>query len=343
MPLRTLNARLAASVKRSPVAVSIASAVVALTVAAVVNGYLANKAERDNPPIGRFIEVDGVRLHYVDRGSGDPVVLLHGNGSMIQDFESSGLIEMAARKYRVIAFDRPGFGHSARPRGTIWTPEKQADLIHRALTQISISRATVLGHSWGASVAVALALKYPLFVAGVVLASGYYYPTVRGDVLLLSGPAVPVVGDILSHTVAPLVSRLLWPILIGKIFAPAPVPGKFREFPKEMAVRPSQIRASAAETALLIPSAFALGGKYASLRMPVVIIAGEQDRLIDIEEQSARLHQNVRQSKFRPVTNTGHMVHQTATARVMAAIDEAVEPASTTSQTKGSVTQLAHQ
>src|SRR4051794_1696772 len=47
------------------------------------------------------------------------LVLLHGNGSMIQDFESSGLLAMAAKKYRVIAFDRPGFGHSERPRATI--------------------------------------------------------------------------------------------------------------------------------------------------------------------------------------------------------------------------------
>jgi pimeloyl-ACP methyl ester carboxylesterase len=110
-----------------------------------------------------------------------------------------------------------------------------------------------------------------------------------------------------------------------------------------MAVRPSQIRASAAETALLIPSAFGLRGQYASLKMPVVIIAGEQDRLIDIEEQSARLHRDLRQSKFRPLTNTGHMVHQTATARVMAAIDEAAEPSSMTSLMKGSLTQLEHQ
>ena len=86
-----------------------------LAVSALVNRYLAAKAERDNPPAGHFLEVDGVRLHYVERGQGEALVLLHGNGSMIQDFESSGLIEMAAQKYRVIVFDRPGYGHSDRP------------------------------------------------------------------------------------------------------------------------------------------------------------------------------------------------------------------------------------
>ena len=72
----------------------------------------------------------------------------------------------------------------------------------------------------------------------------------------------------------------------------------------------------------MIPCAFALSGEYKSLKMPVVIIAGEQDRIVDIDRQSARLHGEVKQSKFLRVAGTGHMVHQTATARVMAAIDE---------------------
>ena len=302
---------------------AIGVAVAALAVTALLNRSLAKKAERDNPPMGRFIDVDGVRLHYIDRGSGEPVVLLHGNGSMIQDFESSGLIEMVAKKYRVIVFDRPGFGHSTRPRSTIWSAEAQADLIHSALMQMGITRAKVFGHSWGTTVALAFALKYPTAVAGLVLASGYYYPTARADVPLLSGPAVPVIGDVISHTVAPIISRLLWPLLMRKMFGPLNVPDKFKGFPKEMAVRPSQIRASAAETALMIPTAFALRGEYETLKMPVVIVAGEQDRVVDIDQQSARLHKDIKQSKFRRVANTGHMVHQSETALVMMAIDEA--------------------
>jgi hypothetical protein len=110
-------------------ALPITAGIVMAGVAAVVlNRWLTKKAEQRNPPLGRFITAKGVRLHYVERGTGTPLVLLHGNGSMIEDFQSSGLIDLAARKYRVIAFDRPGFGHSERPRSTIWTPEAQADL-----------------------------------------------------------------------------------------------------------------------------------------------------------------------------------------------------------------------
>jgi pimeloyl-ACP methyl ester carboxylesterase len=294
--------------------------VAALAAAAIANRYLAKKAERQNPPTGRFLDVNGIRLHYVERGTGPPLVLLHGNGSMIQDFQSSGVVDLAANKYRVIVFDRPGFGHSDRPRNAVWTPQAQADLINAALLKMGISRAIVLGHSWGALVAVALAAKYPSTVRSLVLASGYYYPAARADVLLLSSPSLPVVDDILSHTVSPLVSRLMWPLIMRKLFGPNPVPKKFEGFPEEMAVRPSQIRASAAETALLIPSAAALRSAYATLKMPVAIVAGAADRVIEIE-QSAKLHRAISHSTMRYIRGNGHMIHQTATAEIMSAID----------------------
>jgi pimeloyl-ACP methyl ester carboxylesterase len=204
--------------KDHPVATSI---VVALVASAILNRVLAKMAERRNPPIGRFIVVDGVRLHYVERGKGRPLVFLHGNGSMIQDFDSSGLLDAAAKTYRVIAFDRPGFGYSDRPRNTIWTPEAQANLIHSAFSKLGVSQPLVLGHSWGTLVAIALALKYPRDIRGLILASGYYYPTARVDVLVLSPPALPLIGDVLSHTISPILGRLMWPLLLRKIFGPS--------------------------------------------------------------------------------------------------------------------------
>jgi len=89
-----------------------------------------------------------------------------------------------------------------------------------------------------------------------------------------------------------------------------------------MALRPSQIRASAAEAALMIPDAFHFRNRYTDLKMPVAIIAGEEDRLIDIDRQSARLHSDVSQSRLHRIPGTGHMIHQTATGQVMSAINE---------------------
>jgi pimeloyl-ACP methyl ester carboxylesterase len=73
----------------------------------------------------------------------------------------------------------------------------------------------------------------------------------------------------------------------------------------------------------MIPNALAASGEYGNLKMPVIIIAGVDDRLIDTDQQSGRLHQEVRHSKMHRVPGNGHMVHQTATPAVMSAINEA--------------------
>ena len=301
-------------------ALALVGTAAALTAAAVLNHRNARRAERDNPPLGEFVQVDGVRLHYLERGTGSPLVLLHGNGSMIQDFLSSGLVDEAARRHRVIVFDRPGYGYSERPRGRLWTPDAQADVLAAALRGLGVEQAVVLGHSWAGAVALAMAHRHPDLVRALVLEAGYYYPSPRVDVVALSMPAVPVVGDAMRHTVTPLLGRLIWPGLMRKIFGPDPMPRKFRAFPRAMALRPSQLRASAEETAFMVPCAARAQGRYGALRLPVAIIAGAGDRIVAPDDQSARLHREIAGSSFVCVPDTGHMVHQTATQAVLDAI-----------------------
>jgi hypothetical protein len=88
------------SIARKALSLAAGVAVGAAT-AALLNRCLARRAERCNPPIGKFITVQGIRLHYMERGTGRPLVLLHGNGSMIEDFQSSGLIDVAAKAREV--------------------------------------------------------------------------------------------------------------------------------------------------------------------------------------------------------------------------------------------------
>jgi pimeloyl-ACP methyl ester carboxylesterase len=288
---------------------------------ALLNRSRAKRAERDNPPLGSFITVDGVKLHYLEQGQGTPLVLLHGNGSMIEDWIVSGLFDRLSETHRVIAFDRPGFGHSERPRSRIWTPVAQAALIAEALQQLEIKGAKVVGHSFGTLIAVAMALNHPELVSELALLGGYFYPSVRGDVVFASPPAIPVVGDVMRYTVSPLLGAAMTPKVNEKIFHPAPVPEKWvEEFPMEMSLRPSQIRAGAAEAALMVPAAAALAGRLQELKLPVTIIAGTGDELVDMEDQSQRLSEALPQSRFVPVSGAGHMVHHTAPDAVIDAI-----------------------
>ena len=290
--------------------------------AAIFNAVAAKRAEAANPPVGQFVEVDGVRLHYVDRGEGPPVVLLHGNGVTLQDFEASDVLGLAAASRRIIAFDRPGFGYSERPRTTAWTPAAQADLLARALAQLGVGPAIIVGHSWGTLVALAMALNAPDAVSGLVLLSGYYYGTARPDVLPMSVPGLPLLGDVIAHTTAPLTGLLTGPIGVKASFSPAPVPDAVAALPVALSLRPSQIRATAADTAMMVPGAMSLSGRYGELDLPVVILAGEGDHIVHLERHAERLVSQIKGAELRTFADQGHMLHYAVPEQVIAAIDD---------------------
>lgn len=288
---------------------------------ALASAALAAKAEQDNPPIGKFIVVDGVKLHYVELGQGEPIVFLHGNGSMIQDFAASGLLELAAKSYRVFAFDRPGFGHSERPDDRTWTAEAQAKLFHQAFIQLSIGKPIVVGHSWGTLVALELAVAFPQDVARLILLSGYYYPSLRADTALALPGAAPLLGRTIQHTVGPLIGWLSANSAIKKMFKPLAVAPPFAAaYSKAMALRPSQLEAVAAETAMMPAMAAALAEHYEKLSMPVSIFAGELDDIVDTQSQSGRLHSALSESRLHIESGVGHMVHHAIPHKIMSAL-----------------------
>ncbi len=302
-----------------------------ITLAAAAGGFAlatwqaARGAERARAAPGRFIEVDGVRLHILDRGGavadGPPVVLLHGNGSMVEDFDSSGLIDLLARHRRVVAIDRPGFGRSDRPRDRDWTPEAQAALVATAIDRLGLVRPIVLGHSFGAMVAMALALDHASKVGGLVLAGGYYFPSLRADAVLFSPPAIPVVGDVIRYTYGPPLGRAMAKPMIRRMFAPLPVPRRFkREFPLPLTVRPWQIRAVAEDSAAMVPAARRLSQRIGQLHLPVAILAGEEDRIVSPKRQAQRLHAMIPGSRLVLLPGAGHMIHHASPAVVEEAV-----------------------
>jgi pimeloyl-ACP methyl ester carboxylesterase len=296
--------------------------VAALSALAAINASAARAAERSHPPTGRFIEVDGVRLHYTDRGKGSPVVLFHGNAVTGSDWDTSGVADLLLHDHRVIIFDRPGFGFSDRPRGQLWTAAQQADLLHKALQRLDVERPVIVGHSWGTLVALALASRYEADTAGLVLVSGYYFWTLRPDVLLVAPGAIPVLGALLRYTVSPLLGWLQMPALQWAMFSPNRVPDRFRaEYSPAMALRPSQIRATSVDGVLMIQGALALRDEYKNLTLPVVIIAGDGDKVV-FKRRSERLAMAIKGSELQIVKGAGHMAHHMAPRQVAQAVED---------------------
>jgi len=263
-----------------------------------------------NPPLGEFLDINNVRLHFIIVGDPEapPLVMFHGNGTLLQDLTISGLVDEAASKFRVICFDRPGFGHSSRPRSVIWSPERQAELFCAALTRLGIERPLVFGHSWGTLVALAMARNGER-VKGLVLVSGYYFPAWRFDVWFASIAAIPLIGDVLRYTVSPISSWLGLPLFAKKTFAPKSVPDVVKkEYPRLMLIRPSQLRAVAEDSAFLLPSAATLTMSYRRLKCPTAIIAGRDDEIVR-SEQAVRLQMAMPHAAVAIVPEAGHMVH----------------------------------
>ena len=310
------------TVKIPSPAMWVAGGAVALAGAALFNNFAARSAEVEHPPIGTLIDVDGVQVHYTDTGGdGDAIVLLHGNGSLVQDFACSGLIERLSATHRVIAFDRPGYGYTARPDDREWTAEAQATLIAAAARELGVERPVVVGHSWGTLAALAWALQAPGEVEALVLLSGYYYPTLRPDAISLNIADVPLLGQIFTSAVAPLQARITGPLGLKLIFSPAEVPQRFMDdMPFGLMVRPLQVRASAEDGAQMPANAKRLAERYSELDLPIVAMWGDSDKLVMQDDQSVRLIAELPTASGTVTTGVGHMIHHSDPTGVAAAI-----------------------
>ena len=133
------------------------------------SGTGPDAAARDvhsGPAEPRFATIRGLQIRYLARGSGTPLLLLHGWGSSLETFHD--MAADLARQFRVVAFDFPGHGESDPPPGT-WRVDDFMELTRSVMADLGIERAAVLGHSFGGRVAIKLAAEHPEAVERLVL------------------------------------------------------------------------------------------------------------------------------------------------------------------------------
>jgi len=259
-----------------------------------------------------FVTVEGLKLHYISQGTGRPVVFLHGGVLTCNDFKD--VISFAAKQgFRAIAFDRPGYGSSERPKNEKVTPFVQARLLHGALRTLGIEKPIIAGHSWSGIMILAYALMYPNEVSGVVTIAGAMYkegyPAEHGD-LLSKLVTMPVIGDLLVKVLlkSPIATALA-NNMVTQTFAPESVPEGYREATLAYWLRPEQFRANREDVLAFPPAAFEASKRYKDIRCPVVILVGEEDPF-GTKEQALRLKRDLPHAQLRIIPNVAHMIPQ---------------------------------
>src|SRR3954453_19917561 len=138
----------------------------------------------------RFAEIDGARVHYVDEGSGPPLLLLHGNPTW--SFLYRDVIAGLRDRFRCIAVDYPGFGVSQAPPGYRYTPAEHAGVLEQLVLQFDLSGVTMMVQDWGGPIGFAVATRHPGRFAAFVVGNTWAWP--KSDVgtqvfsRLLGGP-----------------------------------------------------------------------------------------------------------------------------------------------------------
>ena len=232
------------------------------------------------------------------------------------------VLDKLSRSFHVIAFDRPGHGCSERHDSSGSTVEVQATLIRDALRELSIQKPILVGHSWGGSVVLAAALAYEEELSGIVLLAPAAYPSVRIEWWSLL-PHVPVLGQFVVHALTPLIGRAFVKTSLKEAYHPQDVQQDYAEQSAEMWTRPQRVRACAYDERSLRSSLKSLSPRYSDITLPVVIVTGSGDLLLEPHKHAFQLHKTIKGSELVVLQRTGHQLPQTRPDSVIDAIEAA--------------------
>ena len=287
--------------------------VVAIVVGLVVfTAATARRVEKALPPRGKFLELDGARIHYLDVGAGSAIVLVHGLGGQVGNF-AYGLMERLAREFRVVALDRPGSGYSTRASDDLARMSAQSALVAQFIRKLGLERPLLVGHSLGGAIALGVALDHADAVSGLALVAPLtqvpeQVPAPFRPLKIKS----PLLRRLIAWTVATPMGIRRGASVIAAIFHPEKVPpdfairggGLLSLRPKNFYNVSTDLMAGNADLARMVK-------RYATMQVPVAILYGTSDAVLD-----HRIHGEVAKTQIPnlrlELVEGGHMLPVTA-------------------------------
>ncbi|MBB3021436.1 pimeloyl-ACP methyl ester carboxylesterase [Microvirga lupini] len=283
--------------------------------------------ERRFPPTGRFIEVEGCRIHYRDEGPKETpprgtIVILHGASSNLVE-SMLGMGAALARRYRVIAIDRPGHGWSERKPGLAEAdPARQAALMAGALRQLAVSNAVIVGHSWSGSIVPRLALDHADVTGAIVVLSGITTPWPGGTIGWYRRLIDSWAGWLWFRTLAVPILLVLRPWMKKKTFWPQrPPKGIVTKGFIPLAFRPRAYEVNMQDFAVMYDGVLKQSGRYKDIRLPTLVIAGDADEIVWTDLHSRCFAREVPDAELILMPGIGHMPQYADQETVLSAIE----------------------
>jgi pimeloyl-ACP methyl ester carboxylesterase len=278
----------------------------------IFTAITARRVENALPPRGKFIEIAGARIHYLDKGAGLPIVILHGLGGQMGNFTYS-LLDRLTGEFRVILMDRPGSGYSRRAAGATGRITEQAAIVAEFIRTLGLRRPLLVGHSLGGAISLGVALDHPEAVKGLALIAPLTHVPKH-----VPAPfrALDIKSNFLRWLVAWTVATpigIRWgKAILDAIFDPDPAPA---DFPTRggglLGLRPRSFYNTSSDMRAVSLELGKLVERYPSLQVPVRILYGTSDQVL-----SPQIHGEAMKSESSLVSLElvagGHMLPVTA-------------------------------
>jgi len=285
--------------------------ILVITGFALFTAWTAQRIDAALPPPGKFIDIGGSQIHYVEKGSGPPILMIPGLGAQLRHLTHS-MVDILAKDFRVIAIDRPGAGNSTRAPGLSASLEAQADIVAKLIQKLDLDRPLLVGHSMGGAISLSVALDHPELVRGLVLIAPFTQvehepPEVLKPLMIRS----PFLRHAVAWTFATPLAIINKDATLAALFAPEePVSDFATKGGALLGLRPQSFVAASEDIVALeqhFESFAAMVARYPTLSLPTWIIYGRGDRILDYKKHGELTASQIPEARLELVDG-GHML-----------------------------------
>lgn len=301
--------------------------ILALSGLSIATYFIARDIKQTFPPVGVFTSINGAKLHFIDTGeiedkSKPTVIFIHGAGGNLND--PMPIYQKALNnKFRAIFLDRPGQGYSETFENSNDVPT-QTSSIAKLMDELSISKAIIVGHSFGGALASTFGVLYPEKTAGLVLLAPVTHPWKTGVDWHYDLGNTPIIGWLFSRTLAPVAGHFIYPNAIKRLFLPNSMPTDYKETSAtKLALLPQNFHSNAKDIARVHKHVEVFQNRYSEITAPTHIFHGDKDDIVSLEIHSINgLSKDIKNSKLFVLEGVGHKPDYVAVDQIVNSIQE---------------------